>query len=132
MGFFERFWKKEEAPVELPPAGEGVLALLFNGNAPLESQLDEDVALYREAGADVVSSKAPSVAELRELIITRRPEVVHLLASFTDQGSLVDASKNELYLRDLMTVSEEAGVRLFIIASENDFNRIRADRKSVV
>jgi len=125
MGLFDRLLRRAEATPELSRAGDGVLPLLFGAAPDLESQLDEDVATYREAGVEVIPSKASSVAELRELIASRNPQVLHLLASFTGRGSLVDASGGELYLRELLSLSEESGVRLFIIASQNDFEHVK-------
>lgn len=108
----------------MPPAGDGILPLLFGATVDLESQFNEDVALYWGVGAEIIPAKASSIEELRELISSRKPQVLHLLASFSDRGSLVDDSGDELYLRELMDLSEESGVRLFILASQNDFNHM--------
>lgn len=110
MGLFDRFRRKTQAMPELPSAGDGVFPLLFGATPDLESQFDKDLAIYREVGVEIIPAKTSSIAELRELISSRKPQILHLLASFSAHGSLVDASGEELYLKELMTLCEESGV----------------------
>ncbi|MHC4569882.1 MAG: hypothetical protein ACYTE3_29510 [Planctomycetota bacterium] len=121
MGFLDIFRKKKE---DLPPEGSGILAVLFGDGAELDSQFEEDVSIYRATGQTVPSYKVSSVAEIRNLLSSRKPALFHLHAVFTEHGSLVDSSNNELALEELMKLAEASGVRLFIVGNENKFDYI--------
>jgi hypothetical protein len=125
MSILDIFRKKSVDTTDLPPAGFGVLPLLFGEDFDLTSQLDEDVSVYREAGLEIVPYKATAIEEVKNLIAEHKPQILHLLATFSNRGSLVDSSGGELSLGEMMTLSEEVGVRLFIIASQNKFDDIK-------
>jgi len=125
MGILDLFRKKAESENNLPPAGFGLLPLLFGDSPDVVTEFDEDVSTYREIGVEIIPRRASSVQEIKQIISSEKPEVLHLLAFFTERGSLVDTSGDEVSLRELMTLSEDSGVRLFIIASQNEFNSIR-------
>lgn len=125
MGLLDKFRRKSAPSADLPAVGFGVLPLLF-GNAPdLVSQLDEDASIYRETGLEIVPYTTTAVEEVQTLIATHRPQILHLLATFNDGGSLIDSAGRELRLGELMTLSENSGVRIFIIASQNKFDDIK-------
>jgi hypothetical protein len=123
MSFWDFLRKSKEV---LPPAGSGLLPILLCGNTELDAQYEEDLSMYRETGLVVSSYKTSSVQEMIALLTSKRPELFHLLATFTDRGSLIDALGQELFLNDLMRQAEESGVRLFILASQNNFDHIQA------
>ncbi|MFL6207669.1 MAG: hypothetical protein ACJ74W_02395 [Pyrinomonadaceae bacterium] len=125
MGILDLFRKRETPETDLPPEGSGVLTLLFGSSPELLNQLNEDVSIYRETGLEIAPHKTDAVQEVQRIISSARPGILHLLASFTDRGSLVDASGGELFLKELMRLSEDSGVRLFIIASQNHFDNIK-------
>jgi hypothetical protein len=54
-----------------------------------------------------------------------KPGIVHLLATLDEHGHLTDSFGEMIGLRDLMIHSEECGTRLFVIAAENDFQRMQ-------
>ncbi|MDD5258697.1 MAG: hypothetical protein PHD29_01885 [bacterium] len=123
MGIFNIFRKRIESPHI--PAGTGILSILFGETTELENQFKEDVSIYGETGITVHSYRVSSTQEISDLLSSQRPGLFHLLATFTNRGSLIDSMGKEIFLNDLMKLGESRGVRLFIIASENNFNNIK-------
>ncbi len=123
MGIFDIFRKRSES--SHTPEGTGILSVLFGETAELGNQFEEDLSIYRETGITVHSYKVLGTQEISDLLSSERPSIFHLLATFTSRGSLNDSSGKELFLNDLMKLGEASGVRLFIIASENNFENIK-------
>jgi hypothetical protein len=124
MGIFDIFRSREKTTSEAPPEGAGVLPLLFGDDAELKEEFDEDASIYRENGLEIIPFQALTVQDVKDVILSRKPSIIHLLANFTDRGFLVDGRGGELALGEVIELAEGSGVRLFIVASQNSFDKL--------
>lgn len=105
--------------------GRGVLAILVGTDPKLTSAYEEDLYVYRESGVEVTTAIISSVGEIKKLISNSRPEVVHLVAEITPQGSILDSSGDEVTVKAVVSAAEGAGASLFTIASEVEFDFLK-------
>jgi hypothetical protein len=125
VGIFDRLFRRDTTPPPPPFTGSDVLVVSFGDAQPRSAELDEDVAVYREAGIEAAPNRTHTASELRQLVAARGAKVVHLVAAFDARGFLVDAGGGEVSLRELMTAAEQGGARLFICATGNVFEEIK-------
>lgn len=98
-------------------SGNGVLAILLNESSRLRADFEEDLSTYSGTILNVRSEIVAQVAEIGALIAEKQPSIVRLVAEFDAQGTLVDPTGGKAHVRELISVAEESGVTLFIIAS---------------
>jgi hypothetical protein len=102
-----------------------VLLIAFGNDPSLSDLMMEDARIYGENGFGVVSHTTLSVTDLMEYASTQRPAIVHLLAKFTETGSLEDESGQEVPLKDVLVTLEESGMQVLFLANTTNFSHVK-------
>ena len=104
--------------------GDGLLILNFSIDYRKNNDVSKDKSIYDRYLSGVQYVKISTVSNIVNMVRRIRPEVLHLLARFNEQGLLLGSDGESWGMGRLMKFCDEEGVRLLIIGSENQFSYI--------
>jgi len=111
--------------MSLRPKGFGVLMLACGDNVEILGIYEHDAKLLSNRATEFWSHIALTSIEVIEYLEKYRPQVLYLVARFDTVGTLCGVSGASVRLGYIMKRAEQMGVRLFIIAVENDLEHLR-------
>jgi hypothetical protein len=103
--------------------GDGLLILNFSNLKNNDASMDKSIYDRYLSGVQYV--EVSTVSNITNMIRRTRPEVLHLLAKFNEQGLLLGNDGESWGIDYLMKFCDEEGVRLLIIGTENQFSYIK-------
>lgn len=103
----------------------GILILAFGDKPDVIDEAENDVKIFSQHTNNVKFEKCNTITHVINLIKQNQPEILHLLSKFDSNGKISDNYGNSLNLGEIMKVAENAGVNIFISASENNFEYLK-------
>lgn len=105
--------------------GIGVLVIACGNKSKLEETYASDVQLISKWADKFWSYIISNTSDLIQNIEKHKPQVLYLLSYFDSSASICDTSDEAVQLGYLMQRSEQMGVRLLIIGTENNPDNLK-------